>query len=214
MKVEIWSDVVCPWCFVGKRRFDEALLQFDHRDGLDVVWRSYELDPAGPREREGDYVGRLAGKYGVTRESAEAMVQRMVETGESVGIEFRFDRLRAGNTLDAHRLLHWAGSEGEGLQGALKDRLFVATFTEGRPVGDVETLASLAEDVGLDGDTARSVLASSAYEADVRADEREAVILQCRGVPFFVLDRRYALAGAQPVEVFLEVLEQAWDEAA
>lgn len=207
MRVEIWSDVVCPWCYVGKRRFDEALAQFDLADDVEVVWRSFELDPGAPREREGDYVGRLAAKYGVSEDDAQAMVDRMVSVADVIGIEMRFDRARLGNTFDAHRLLHLARDRG--VQSALKERLFRAAFTEGRPIGLRSELVLLAGDAGLDPDEAAQVLEGGEYADDVRADEREAAALGARGVPFFVFDRRLAVAGAQPVEVFLEVLEEA-----
>lgn len=215
MKVEIWSDVVCPWCFIGKRRFEEALAQFDHRDAVEVVWRSFELDPNAPLEREGDYAGRLASKYGVSRDNAEVMIDRMAGVAEQVGIEMRFDRVCSGNTFDAHRLLHLARDRdagGGGLQSEVKERLFHATFVEGLPIADRDTLVALAADAGLDPGEAAAVLAGDEYAADVRADEREAASLGCRGVPFFVIDRRYALAGAQSTDLFLEVLEQAWSE--
>jgi len=215
LTVEVWSDVVCPWCYVGKRRFEQALSEFEHRDGVEVVWRSFELDPRAPSERTGSYVERLASKYGVSIDEAQAMIDTMVETGERVGIEFRFDRLRAGNTFDAHRLLHWAKSFGLDVQGEVGERLFRATFVEGRPVGDVESLVSAAVAAGLDGAEARAVLsAPSAYAAEVRADEQEAAALGARGVPFFVFGRRLGVSGAQPTQVFLEVLERAWGEAA
>lgn len=212
MRVEIWSDVVCPWCYVGKRRFEEALAQFDRADEVEVVWRSFELDPDGPREREGDYVGRLAAKYGVGLDEAQAMVERIVGVADLVGIEMRFDRSRMGNTFDAHRLLHLARERG--VQDELKERLFRAAFTEGRPIGLVDTLVDLAADVGIDPDEAASVLASGQYDEEVRADEREAAALGARGVPFFVFDRRYAVAGAQATELFLEALERAVGSAA
>ena len=208
MRVEIWSDVVCPWCYVGKRRFDEALAQFDHADAVEVVWRSYELDPNGPREREGDYVSRLAVKYGVSEDNAQAMVDRMVDVAEGVGIEMRFDRARLGNTFDAHRLLHLARDRG--VQGEVEERLFQAAFTEGRPIGDRDELVAVAADAGLDPEEAAAVLAGTEYAENVRADEREAAALGCRGVPFFVVDRRFAVAGAQSTDLFLEVLDEAW----
>jgi predicted DsbA family dithiol-disulfide isomerase len=208
VRVEIWSDVVCPWCYIGKRRFDEAMAQFDHADAVEVVWRSYELDPAGPREREGDYVSRLAVKYGVSEDNAQAMIDRMVDVAEGVGIEMRFDRARLGNTFDAHRLLHLARDRG--VQGEVKERLFQAAMTEGRPIGDRDELVALAADAGLDPEEAAAVLAGDEYAENVRADEREAAALGCRGVPFFVVDRRFAVAGAQSTDLFLEVLDEAW----
>ena len=211
MKVEIWSDVVCPWCYVGKRRFEAALARFDHRDQIEVVWRAFELDPAAPRSRDGDYVGRLAGKYRVSVAEAQAMIDRMVAAGAADGLDLRFDRARPGNTFDAHRLLHLALDRG--VQDTLKERLLAATFTEGAAIGDVDVLAGLAVAAGLDADEVRVVLDGDAYTADVRADERRAAALGISAVPFFVVDGKYGVPGAQPPDVLLAVLEQAWDEA-
>jgi predicted DsbA family dithiol-disulfide isomerase len=176
-----------------------------------VAWRSFELDPAGPRHREGDYVSCLAEKYGVDRDEAQAMVDRITDTAERVGLEFRFDRARPGNTFDAHRLLHLAAERG--VQNELKERLLRATFTEGAPIGDPETLVALAAEAGLDADEARQVLAGDDYADAVRADEREAQALGARGVPFFVIDRRYGVSGAQASDLFVEALERAWADA-
>jgi len=186
MKVEIWSDVVCPWCYVGKRRFESALGRFEHRDQVEVVWRAFELDPSAPPEREGAYAERLATKYRVDATEARAMIDRMVSTGAADGLELRFDRARPGNTFDAHRLLHLALDRG--VQGALKERLLAATFTEGAPIGDADTLAGVAGLAGLDPDEARAVLDGDAYAAEVRADERRAATLGISAVPFFVVD--------------------------
>jgi predicted DsbA family dithiol-disulfide isomerase len=211
MKVEIWSDVVCPWCYVGKRRFEAALARFEHRDQVEVVWRSFELDPSAPRLREGDYAERLAGKYRVSLAEAQAMIDRMVQAGAADGLELRFDKARPGNTFDAHRLLHLAS--GRGVQDALKERLLAATFTEGAPIGDVDTLVGLAAEAGLDADAARAVLDGDADAAEVRADERRAAAFGITAVPFFVIDEAYGVSGAQPPDVLLGVLEQAWAEA-
>ncbi len=211
MKVEIWSDVVCPWCYIGKRRFEAALARFEHRDDVDVVWRSFELDPSAPRERAVDLAEHLAAKYGQTLEQAQGMQAQMTAAAAAEGVTFRFDLARAGNTVDAHRLIHLAGERG--VQDAVKERLLLGYFTEGAPVGDAETLVRLAAEVGLNADDARAVLASDAYTEQVRADEREAAALGIRGVPFFVVNRRYGVSGAQPADVLLEVLEKAWSDA-
>ena len=210
MRIEVWSDVVCPWCYVGKRNLDAALAAFDHRDGVEVVWRSYELDPDGPLERKGTYIGRLAKKYGVGEGEARAMTARMVSAGAAAGVELRFDGLRAGNTFHAHRLLHAA--KAVGLQAELGERLFAATFTEGEPIGDRDALLKAAVAVGMDEAHAREVLDSGAHGQDVREDEVEAAELGVRGVPFFAFDRRHAVGGAQPPPVLLEVIEKAWAE--
>jgi predicted DsbA family dithiol-disulfide isomerase len=211
LKVEIWSDVVCPWCSIGKRRFESALARFEHRDEVDVVWRSFELDPNAPRVREGDYADRLARKYGMTREQAVEMHQRITATAAEAGLTFRFDQARAGNTFDAHRLLHLAAKLG--VQGPVKERLMRAYFSEGEAIGDPDTLARLVEEVGIPADQAWSVLEGDAFAAEVRAEEREAAELGINGVPFFVFDRRYGVSGAQPADLLLQALEQAWREA-
>jgi predicted DsbA family dithiol-disulfide isomerase len=211
MLVEIWSDVVCPWCYIGKRNLEEALAGFEHRDEVEVVWRSFELDPGAPPVREGAYAQRLARKYGTSAEQAQGMVDGMTATGAAVGLDLHFERARPGNTFDAHRLLHHAARSG--LQGALKERLFAAAFTEGVAVGDPDALRALAVEVGLDADEVAEVLASDAHAAEVRADEARAVELEVTGVPFFVIDRGFGIPGAQPPETLLRVLERAWERA-
>ncbi len=210
MRVEIWSDVVCPWCYIGKRRFESALARFEHRDEVEVVWRAFELDPAGPIEREGAYTDRLASKYGVLLSEAEAMVERMTRTGDDEGVDMRFDLARPGNTFDAHRLIH-LGLE-RGVQDAVKERLLAATFTEGRPIGRADTLVELAVEAGLVEDEAREVLSGDRFAAEVRADEQLARSLGITAVPFFVVDRAYGVPGAQNPDVLLDVLRQAWGE--
>lgn len=210
MKVEIFSDVVCPWCAVGKRRFETALERFEHAVGVDVVWRAYELDPHAPAIRDGDYVDRLAGKYGMTCAQAVAATERLTVTAAAEGLDFHFERARPGNTFDAHRLLHYVWEAGPGLQDALKERLFVAYFTEGAAIGEPETLLSLAADVGLDRRECAAILAGDRYGDEVRADEREAVELGVTGVPFFVIDGAFGIPGAQDADTILSVLERAW----
>ncbi len=209
MQVEIWSDVVCPWCAIGRRRFGTALERFAHADEVTVRWRSFELDPGAPREREGDLAVHLAEKYGIGLEQAHGMHRQMTETAALDGLEFRFDRARGGNTFDAHRLLHLAGDRG--IQDAVKDRLFRAYLTDGEPIGDHATLARLGVEMGLDD--AADVLESDRYGAEVRADERQAQAYGITGVPFFVIDGRYGVSGAQPADTLLQVLDQAWTES-
>jgi predicted DsbA family dithiol-disulfide isomerase len=211
MQVEIWSDVVCPWCYVGKRRFETALSRFPDADRVDVVWRSFELNPAAPPTHEGDYVTRLAAKYRVGGPEAQAMIDRMTAAGTDEGLDLRFDRARPGNTFDAHRLLHLARDRG--VQDALKERLLSATFTEGRAIGDTDVLVDLATEVGMDRAEAGATLDGDAYAEDVRADEAQAARYGITAVPFFVVDRTYGVAGAQPAEVLLGVLADAWPEA-
>lgn len=210
-RVEIWSDIACPWCWVGKRNLEAALDSFEGE--VELLWRAFELDPSAPEESpEGvDNVARLARKYRVPREAAQAMIDRMVEVGASRGLEFRFDRLRPSNTFDAHRLLRWATSCG--LQGALKEQLFQAYMRDGRQISDHEVLVDLAASVGLDPDRTQAILSSDAHGAEVREDEAIAGQLGITGVPFFVIEGRYALSGAQPPELLLKGLRQAAAEA-
>jgi predicted DsbA family dithiol-disulfide isomerase len=208
MKVEIYSDVVCPWCAIGKRRFEAALQRFNHADEVDVQWRSFELDPDAASIAETDSASRLAEKYGMTRQEAVSRQESLAATAALEGLEFHFDRTKRGNTFDAHRLLHL--SRESGLQDALKERLFRAYFTEGEDVGNHETLARLAGEVGLDPAKSREILESDRYAVEVRADEREARELGIRGVPFFVIDQQFGISGAQQSDVILEVLNEAW----
>lgn len=209
MIVEIWSDVACPWCYVGKRRFEAALAEFEHRDEVEVAWRSFELDPAAPQEVAGDRAQRIAEKYGTTVEQARAMEQRMVESAAADGLDFRFDIARSGRTFDAHRLVHLA--QEHGLQDAMKERLLRAYFTEGQLVSDHETLVRLAAEVGLGEGEVREALASDRYAAQVRDDERTAGRLGIQAVPTFVIDRAFGASGAQPPAELLELLRRGWD---
>jgi predicted DsbA family dithiol-disulfide isomerase len=206
--VEIWSDIACPWCYVGKRRFEAALAAFAHRDEVRVTWRSFELDPQAPREREGDRAAHLAEKYGTTREQAVAMQERMTAVAAGEGLTFRFDIARSGNTFDAHRLVHLAAAHGR--QDAMKERLCRAYLGEGRLVGDPAVLEELAVEVGLPADEAREVLAGDRYADEVREDERTATALGITAVPFFVVDRALGVAGAQPPDVLGELLRRGW----
>jgi predicted DsbA family dithiol-disulfide isomerase len=208
MRVEIWSDVVCPWCYIGKRRFEAALAQFAHRDAVEVVWRSFELDPHAEQQFAGTLDELLAQKMGGNKERAAAANARVAALAAAVGLEYHLDRARPGNTFDAHRLIHLAAKHD--LQGAMKERLMQAYFTEGLPVGDVDTLVALGAEVGLDADEARAVLEGDAYAEEVRADEELAEAYGISGVPFFVVGERYGVSGAQPTEVFSQALVAAW----
>ncbi len=208
MKVEIWSDIVCPWCAIGKRRFETALADFSHRDEVEVVWRSFELDPHAPRERPEDLATHLAGKYRTSRERALLMERHMTDVAASEGLTFRLERARPGNTFDAHRLLHLAADRGR--QDTVKERLLTAYLTDGEPIGDCDTLVRLAAEAGIDAGEARAVLHGDAYAGAVRTDEREAQALGVTAVPFFVIDRRYGVSGAQPAQVMEEALERSW----
>ena len=210
MKVEIWSDVLCPFCYIGKREFEHALAQFAHKDDVEVIWKSFELDPNAPVNNEKDMYDLLASKYGRTREETITNVRSVVERADSVGLAYEMDRAIPTNSFDAHRLLQYAKSVGKG--DAMKERLLKAYFMEGAHIGDHQQLKTLADDVGLDTAKVTQLLASDAYTDEVRNDEREAQEIGVRGVPFFVVDRRYAVSGAQSNEHFLEVLNKAWEE--
>jgi predicted DsbA family dithiol-disulfide isomerase len=211
MKVEIWSDVVCPWCYVGKRRFETALASFEHRADVEVHWRSFELDPEAPAIREGDPVQRLVDKYGMTRAQAIAGEARLTDMAAAEGLEFHLDKTRSGNTFDAHRLLHLAAEKG--IQDAVKERFMLAYFTQSEPVGNPEALTRLAVDAGLDETDVKAVLTSDRYAADVTADEQQAAAYGISGVPFFVVDGRYGVSGAQPPDVLLQTMRTAYAEA-
>ncbi len=207
MRVEIWSDVACPWCYIGKRRFDAALSRFAHGDDIEVRWRSFELDPAAPAVRDEPYLDRLAAKYRVTLPEADAMIDRMIEAGAQNGVVLRFDRAKPANTFDAHRLLHLAAERG--VQHDLKERFLRATFTKGATMTDAGVLVGLAGEGGLAPAEARAGVDSDAYAADVRADEQRAGDLGITSVPFFVMGG-LGVSGAQPPDVLLDVLEEAW----
>ncbi len=211
MQVEIWSDVVCPWCYIGKRRFEEALGSFAHRDDVEVTWRSFELDPAAPPRREGRQIEHLARKYGMTLEQAEAAQDRVTSQADNEGLVYHLDRAQSGNSFDAHRLIHLAAAHGR--QDEMKERLLAAYFTEGEPIGERDTLEKLGIDVGLDPTEVRAVLDGDTWATEVRAEEAEARALGITGVPFFVIDRAYGVSGAQPADVLLEALDTAWTAA-
>ena len=209
MHVEIWSDIACPWCYVGKRRFETALAGFEHRDQVQVTWRSFQLDPTAPAEREGDRAEHLARKYGTTVEHARAMQDHITREAAGEGLDFRFDISRSGNTFDGHRLVHLAAAHG--LQDAMKERILRAYLGEGELISDHTTLTRLGVEVGLPEDEVREMLATDRYAGDVRADADAAGSLGITAVPFFVVDRAFGASGAQPPEILGELLRRAWE---
>jgi len=210
MRIDIWSDVVCPWCAIGKAHLAEALGSFDHADEVVIRWHSFELDPSAPAVRTGNYAGMIARKYGMDTEQAQAMVDQMTARGEAVGVDFRFDRVQPGNTFDAHRVIHLGSLRG--IQTEVKSRMLKGYLADGEAIGLPEVVHRLGVEAGLDPDEVTAVLETDAFADDVRADELLASQLQITGVPFFVFDGRLAVAGAQPPEVLLEVLQRAWSE--
>ncbi|MCP2261981.1 putative dithiol-disulfide isomerase, DsbA family [Streptoalloteichus tenebrarius] len=209
MLVEIWSDVLCPWCYLGKRRFEAALARFEHRDAVDVVWRSFELRADEPTVPGRSLLDVMAG-YGLDREAALERFEHIRQLGEAEGLTLNLTTARPVNTFDAHRLTHWAAAHG--LRGELKERLFRAYHTENLNVADHDVLAGLAGEVGLDADQAREVLAGDAFGEDVRADERRAREVGVGAVPTFLVDGRRTTAGAMSADVLLNLLETAWSE--
>jgi predicted DsbA family dithiol-disulfide isomerase len=214
MRIEIWSDVVCPWCYVGKRRLETALAGFDHADEVEVVYRSFELDPTAPRHGTELSTGVIARKYGRPEAEMRQMQQQLIELAAQEGLAFRlFDTLHT-NTVDAHRLLHLAlETGGPALQRDLKEALLSAYFEQARNVGDHDELTAIAVTAGLDEARVREVLAGEEYADAVAADIDQARAFGATGVPFFVVDRKYGISGAQPAEVFSQVLDQAWTES-
>ena len=210
MQVEIWSDVVCPWCYLGKRYFEQALERFPHRDEVEVIYRSFELDPSAPPGVTTPTVEALASKYGLGPEQAREAQRQMERRAAQAGLTFRMEDLRSGNTRDAHRLLQLARARGR--QAELAERLHRAYFTDQASIFDHAALAGFAADVGLDRDEALAVLASGEYGEAVEADEEVARSFGVSGVPFFVIDRRYGISGAQPAETIAAVLERVWAE--
>ena len=207
MQVEIWSDVVCPWCYIGKRRFERALRELDGAADVEVTWRSFQLNPAQPKGDPRRHDEYLAGKTGRSIEEVHAMNERVVSLAAAEGLDYHFETYHVINTFDAHRIMHLARAHGLGSEA--HERLMHAQLVEGQVLEDAETLVRLSAEIGVPEEAARAVLATNAYAADVNAEIREAAALGCTGVPFFVIDRRYGISGAQPAEVFLQVLERA-----
>lgn len=209
MRVDVWSDIVCPWCYLGKARFEKALAEFEHRDQVEVVHRSFELDPSFPKGEVVSVLDLLSHKYGLSRDKAAEAEASMAEMAAAEGLEFSVDRPH-GNTFDSHRLLHLATDRGR--QDEMLTRLFGANFGAKRSVFDTESLVAIAGEAGLDTDEARGVLTGEDYAEEVHADERRAAELGAAGVPFFVIGGALAISGGQRAEVFLQALRQAWDD--
>lgn len=208
MRVDVWSDVVCPWCVIGVANLDSALAEVPFADEVEVVLHSFQLDPRARTLSPPERVEAIARKYGTSVGAIRARQAQLVTLGAERGFEFRFDDSWGGNTFDAHRLLHLALERG--VQRALEERLWRACFTDGEPIGERATLRAAALDVGLDAEEVDAVLDGDAYTREVEADLEMARQLDVTGVPFFVVDERLALSGAQPPELLRKVLERAW----
>lgn len=216
MKVEIWSDIMCPFCYIGKRKFESAVSQFAHRDQVEIVWKSFQLDPGIPEDatRTTNVYEYLAQRKGMSYEQSIAMHQHVVEEAQKVGLAYHFDTAVVANSFKAHQLIQLAKSKGLGDEA--EERLMRAYFTEGKDMSDPSVLSELGTDIGLTVEAVDEALTDKTYAAEVTADIDEAAQLGARGVPFFVLDRKYAVSGAQQPEVFLGALEKSfagWREA-
>ncbi len=217
MKIEIWSDVVCPWCYVGKRRLETALAGFEHADEVEIVYRSFELDPTAPRSTDSGGSPELstpviARKYGRSEDEMRQMQQQLVDLAAAEGLAFRLLETVHTNTVDAHRVLHLALETSTATQRDLKESLLAAYFVNAENIGDHDVLRRVAVGAGLDESRVDEVLAGDEYADAVAADIAQARAYGATGVPFFVIDQRFGISGAQPAETFSQVLEQAWAE--
>lgn len=210
MKVEIWSDIACPFCYIGKREFENALDRFPDKERVEVVWKSFQLDPSAPKRSDEDMYDMLLKKKGGTREQMKSMVSGVVERARTVGLEYNMDKAVMVNTYDGHRLIQLAKSKGLG--DAMEERLFKAHFIDGADLSDHATLQRMGEEAGLRTDDVTALWSGDVFGDAVRADIAEAQRIGVRGVPFFVLDGKYAVSGAQAADHFLGALQQAWAE--
>ena len=213
ISIDIWSDIACPWCYIGKRNLEKGLAQASEGDDapeVEVVFHSFELSPDTPVDFQGTEVDYLAGHKGMSPDQVHQMLDRVTGVAAQAGLHYDFDSLQHTNTVKAHELLHFAKEHGA--QREMKERLMSAYFTEGRHVGRIDDLVALAEEVGLDAAAARDALESGRYLQAVRDDQAQAAAYGINGVPFFVIDGKYGVSGAQPPEAFAQIARQVWDE--
>ena len=213
IQIDVWSDIACPWCYIGKRNLEKGLAEASADDDaplVEVTYHSFELSPDTPVDFEGDESAYLANHKGISPAQASQMLERVTGVAAEAGLEYRFDLLKHTNTVKAHELLHFAKQNGRQLE--LVERLMSAYFTEGRHLGREDELVALATDVGLDADAAREALRSGSFLADVHADQAQARAYGINGVPFFVIDGQYGVSGAQPPEAFTQITRQVWAE--
>jgi predicted DsbA family dithiol-disulfide isomerase len=209
VRIDVWSDILCPFCHLGRRHLELALEQFEHRDEVGVVWHSFQLDREAPAVEDGPVIDRIAAKYGAPREQMVAQHERMAADAAAVGLDFQWESLRGGNSYDAHRLIHLARELGR--EDEVTARLMRAWYTEGEAIGDHETLVRLATEAGVDEDAVRELLAGDDHGIDVRTDLALAAQIGITSVPTFVLDQKYGVSGAQPVELLLDSIRKVWD---
>lgn len=210
LKVQIWSDIMCPFCYIGKRRIEEALNLFEHKDAVEIEWKSYQLDASFIASPDDNMVEHLAEKYRKDNDWAQNMLDNMTQNAKTAGLDFHFEKSILANSLNAHRLLHLAKKYN--LANDLKELLFKAYLTEGKNVNDLNTLTQLGIEVGLEAENVAQVLNSDKYTKEVKQDQEEANTIGVQGVPFFVFDNKYAISGAQPATAFLQTLEKVWQE--
>ncbi|MDB5175155.1 MAG: disulfide bond formation protein DsbA [Candidatus Saccharibacteria bacterium] len=210
MKVDIWSDIVCPFCYIGSTQFNSALKNFSHKDDITVVYHSFELDPSAPKHSEDTLHQMLAKKKGMTVQQAKSLNQQVTASAAAEGLHYDLDHAKPINSFDAHRLIHFAAAHGKQVQ--MFERLYAAYFTEAQNIADVDTLCRLAKEVGLDTKKARAVLVGDDYSQEVHADIAKAAGYGIQGVPFFVIDDTYGISGAQGVPIFSQALQAAWHE--
>ena len=210
MKVDIWSDVMCPFCYIGKRRFEAALANFNHKEDIEVVWHSFQLDPGMTAQPGKDVYTYLAERKGISVEQSKQMHTGVVQMAAEAGLQYNFDKAVIANSFDAHRFAHLAKTKDLG--EAAEEALFKAYFTDGKDISNFDTLAQLGKEIGLDAAEVKQALQTDAFANAVDEDIYHASQIGVRGVPFFVLNDKYAVSGAQPVETFAGALNQAWTE--
>ena len=210
LKVQIWSDIMCPFCYIGKRKLEDALSQFENKDAVEIEWKSFQLDPNFIASPDDNTVDHLAEKYRKDRDWAESMVENTTQHAKTVGLDFHFEKAILANSFNAHRLSHLAKKHNLGNE--LEELLFKAYFTDGKDVNDLNTLTELGLEVGLEAKQFKQLLNSNAYGNEVKEDIKEANEIGVQGVPFFVFDNKYAISGAQPATLFLQTLEKVWEE--
>lgn len=210
MKIEIWSDVMCPFCYIGKKNLEEALSHYEHKDHIDVIWKSYQLDPTVPEQNDESYIGYLSKRRNVTEEQGKAMLKQVEDMAKSVGLEYHFDKAVMTNSFNAHRLIQLAKEKGKA--NDMEERLFKAYFTEGKDIANKSVLDQLGNDIGLTSEEIETAFSDDKYAYEVKKDINEAMEIGVTGVPFFVADRKYGVSGAQPASELLKMIDQSYTE--
>jgi predicted DsbA family dithiol-disulfide isomerase len=210
IKIELWSDFACPFCYIGKTRFDKALSKFKHRDQVEVIYKAYQLNPYAPKEMQGTAAEAFARSHGMSVETAKERFRMFVQNAETAGLEYNYDIIQMTNTFDAHRLAKYANTKG--LEAEVTNRFMKAYFSEGMNLADKDVLLKLAKELNLDEKEVKEVLDTDVFGDEVKAQMSESREVGVQGVPFFVLDRKYAISGAQPEEYFSNALEILWNE--